>query len=255
MSEIAPIDLILQRSGRLHRHSDTKRPETLRKARLTIIVPENDNYGASGLIYYKLLLDRTALLLKKRGSIQIPGDIPQLVNEVYQKNIISDAEAERFFEMQFKDEFKAGQAGIAELSTPQRTNFGLAEAESGIFGDDENSWAAAKTRLGEDTAKIAIIPQKLYDEISALIEKDELIPSELAKKVMLYSITVRQNSVKQLEGYGLNGKGKLFGVKMFMAEDENVLPTETAVSCAGSTVMIADKEIGFIIKKEGERDV
>lgn len=250
MTEISPIDLILQRAGRLHRHSDTNRPEGLKKAKLTIIAPKNKNYGASELIYYPLLLDRTASILERCGSIQIPGDIPRLVNEVYQKSDFSASEAERFLEMQYQDDCKSSQADTVELAAPHDDCFGLMEKD--LFHDDEDSWVAAKTRLGEDTAKIAVIPQKLYDEVSALIRKEILIPSELAKQVMLYSITVRQKSVKQLEEYGLNGSGKLFGVKIFLADDENALPTETAISYAGSTVMIADKEMGFIMKKEGE---
>lgn len=254
MTEIAPIDLILQRAGRLHRHSDTKRPEGLKEAKLIIIAPPDEDYAASGVVYYPCLLKRTSSILKELGSIQIPEDIPRLVNEVYKKDDFSDLDDKCFLEMQYQDDFKSSQADTVELAAPQDDNFGL--MDTGLFHDDEDSWVVAKTRLGEDTAKIAIIPHKLYDEVSEFIRKDILIPSELAKRVMLYSITVRQKCVaNQLAEYGLSGTGKLFGVKMFLADDENALPTETAISHTESTVMIADRNMGFIIKKEDESDV
>jgi len=54
-TELAPVDLILQRAGRLHRHAGRERPSLLRHPRLLLIEPENANalpeWGSDGYVY------------------------------------------------------------------------------------------------------------------------------------------------------------------------------------------------------------
>lgn len=77
ITELCPMDLLLQRSGRLHRHSDRIRPERLKNAQL-VIFPATEN-GAK--IYSKWILDRTKKYLPEK--LVIPECIPYLVNKVY----------------------------------------------------------------------------------------------------------------------------------------------------------------------------
>ncbi len=102
VTDIAPVDLVLQRMGRLHRHQrgegEDERPLGLRKPRCIITGVErwDDDVprfargvaleGGSG-VYEKVLLYRTILALQERietnGNLQLPADIPRLVDEVY----------------------------------------------------------------------------------------------------------------------------------------------------------------------------
>lgn len=81
-TDIAPIDLILQRIGRLHRH-DISRPKNLLKPKTYIMGingPEDFDKGTES-IYDKYILDLTEKYLPK--EISIPSDISPLVQKVY----------------------------------------------------------------------------------------------------------------------------------------------------------------------------
>ncbi|MBT1164310.1 CRISPR-associated helicase Cas3' [Bifidobacterium felsineum] len=98
ITDAAPIDLILQRAGRLHRHrrgmGECERPEPLRRARMIITgVEEISDHRpprfARGLerVYQRYLLMRSLSVLRigaqSSTSICIPDDIPHLVQTVY----------------------------------------------------------------------------------------------------------------------------------------------------------------------------
>lgn len=85
--ELAPMDLLLQRMGRLHRH-ERERPKRLRTARCYLIGDE-DEVKASEIIYGRYLLQRTRELVPK--FIHLPQDIPDLVHKAYER--ISEEEA------------------------------------------------------------------------------------------------------------------------------------------------------------------
>ena len=81
VTDLCPMDLIMQRIGRLHRHN-RKRPEGLEKARCVVLNCSSDNLedGARS-IYGDYLLLRTALLLPNK--IILPYDISTLVQKTY----------------------------------------------------------------------------------------------------------------------------------------------------------------------------
>ena len=89
ISDLAPVDLLLQRLGRVHRHS-RRRPPHLQVPRLIVA-------GHSGLrparppavpagcgqVYGRWLLWRTAAALLGCEELDLPADIPRLVDAVY----------------------------------------------------------------------------------------------------------------------------------------------------------------------------
>ncbi len=84
VSQPCPMDLLLQRIGRLHRHSgkDGKRPLRLQDAKCFILRDGEHNYDAgTKQIYSPYLLEKT--LLKLPLTINLPYDIPALVESVY----------------------------------------------------------------------------------------------------------------------------------------------------------------------------
>lgn len=94
ISELAPIDLLLQRAGRLHRHQrEAPRPSKLKQPALWIIesaLDENGlpDFGASAKVYAPHILLRTWLELRSRQdgehiSIRIPADVEGLIESVY----------------------------------------------------------------------------------------------------------------------------------------------------------------------------
>ncbi|SER20544.1 CRISPR-associated helicase Cas3' [Actinokineospora terrae] len=91
VSDLAPIDLLLQRIGRLHRHDRGRRPLSLRTPTAVITgftvadgaAPEF--LGSSEFIYGRHLLLRTADLVLRAevDGWSVPADVPTLVDKVY----------------------------------------------------------------------------------------------------------------------------------------------------------------------------
>lgn len=76
ITEICPMDLLLQRSGRLQRHK-LKRPEKLKNAELAILRPEIEKKS----VYSPWIIKMTEKYLPEK--LIIPSDIPFLVSSVY----------------------------------------------------------------------------------------------------------------------------------------------------------------------------
>ena len=81
LCELCPMDLLLQRIGRLHRHR-RQRPQPLRDARCLVLDTGSEELDAgSAAVYGEWLLWRTRRLLPR--SITLPGDISPLVQQAY----------------------------------------------------------------------------------------------------------------------------------------------------------------------------
>jgi len=89
VTELAPIDLVLQRAGRLHRHARDWRPRGVERPALWLVRPEGEGsddpprFGLSAYVYDKSVLLRSWLALRERTSITLPTDIEPLVDSVY----------------------------------------------------------------------------------------------------------------------------------------------------------------------------
>lgn len=83
ITDLAPMDLIIQRIGRLHRHPLSDRPKKLKEP-VVYIVGTSDNFEfeeGSGFVYGKYLLIRTQYYLLDK--INLPSHISPLVQKVY----------------------------------------------------------------------------------------------------------------------------------------------------------------------------
>jgi CRISPR-associated endonuclease/helicase Cas3 len=90
VTDLAPVDLILQRAGRLHRHQrqPSERPPALHKPTLWLCDPEGDDsdvpdFGASKFVYDAYVLLRSWLVLQGCEYIAIPDDIEEMIEAVY----------------------------------------------------------------------------------------------------------------------------------------------------------------------------
>ncbi|QDU60454.1 CRISPR-associated endonuclease/helicase Cas3 [Planctomycetes bacterium Pan216] len=88
ITELAPIDLVLQRAGRLHRHQGRRRPTKCEEPTLIVLQsPHNDegipDFGISEKIYQRHVLLRSHLALWDREQIRLPDDLEPLVEQVY----------------------------------------------------------------------------------------------------------------------------------------------------------------------------
>jgi CRISPR-associated endonuclease/helicase Cas3 len=88
VSDLAPVDLLLQRAGRLHRHQRNARPVAHATPRLWVAGLRQDELPelkrtAWGFVYDAYILGRTWALLKNETLLRLPQDIDRLVQWVY----------------------------------------------------------------------------------------------------------------------------------------------------------------------------
>jgi CRISPR-associated endonuclease/helicase Cas3 len=90
ITELAPVDLMLQRAGRLHRHQrgESDRPINLREPQLWINSPSIGedglpDFGVNKRVYDKHILLRSWLEVKDGKPIAIPENIESLIEAVY----------------------------------------------------------------------------------------------------------------------------------------------------------------------------
>ncbi|MDR2006525.1 MAG: CRISPR-associated helicase Cas3', partial [Acidaminococcales bacterium] len=97
-TDICPMDLLLQRIGRLHRH-ERPRPEKLQRAIcfITGLTKKGFEKGAEK-IYGKYLLLNTRQLLLPKPVLNLPSDIPGLVDAAYDPDGVEVA-------LELKDEY------------------------------------------------------------------------------------------------------------------------------------------------------
>lgn len=92
ITELCPMDLLLQRMGRLHRHTRI-RPNGLEKAKCYVVDEIGGDFEeGSKAVYGEWLLAKTRALLP--DTVTIPQDIPKLVKQTY-----DDADVTMFTKM------------------------------------------------------------------------------------------------------------------------------------------------------------
>lgn len=96
VSDLAPVDLLLQRSGRLWRHQ-RPRPSEVKQPELWICQPEVSEEGVpsfdrgSERVYDAHVLLRSWLALQGKDSVRVPDDVEELIEAVYDRRAYPEA--------------------------------------------------------------------------------------------------------------------------------------------------------------------
>lgn len=170
ISDLAPIDLLLQRVGRLHRHVRL-RPSAVDSP--TVWVAGLNEYRSVGRpevgsVYHAHPMLRTAALLRERHALALPVDIDGLVQRVYATDSIdmpgpdahSGAMAKASADWQLELARLSQLAAQASIATSE-TWTGLQQAAP---QDDESATSGLArfgTRLG--SASLSVVPLFLND--------------------------------------------------------------------------------------------
>jgi CRISPR-associated endonuclease/helicase Cas3 len=87
ITDLAPIDLLIQRAGRLHRHPRDLRPAPVRTPRLLLTAQADDTgvpeLGNDTYIYAAHVLYRSFAVLVGRSRLVLPAMTPTLIDAVY----------------------------------------------------------------------------------------------------------------------------------------------------------------------------
>lgn len=171
-TDLAPIDLVLQRAGRLWRHARAARPiyePLLVVAGLSDEVPPL--FGKPlwwGSVYREDILLRTWSLLRTKQQVMLPDEIDALVRAVYEEEVdVPESIQERLDHSLMAGDGKAiahiGQANQAIIGFPDDASWND-PARFVLFDEDESGvhrTLMAQTRLGEDS--VVVIPLWLED--------------------------------------------------------------------------------------------
>ena len=200
ISCLAPIDLLLQRAGRVHRHERSGRPPNMGEPIVEVLVPDTvteEAYGANGKVYHPWLLMQTQRLLPI--TVAVPDGIRSAIEHVY---AAAGDGNEAWARKVFSDKLQSDQAKACELPEPDPDEYFGWNIPDGIFELEEQDEAiAAKTRLSEPTVRIALLTG---EELEKAL--DSRPSTAVAQMVLMNSFTVMakpQETEGMLRGNGL----------------------------------------------------
>ncbi|MCE9574549.1 MAG: CRISPR-associated helicase Cas3' [Deltaproteobacteria bacterium] len=161
-SDLAPIDLLFQRTGRLHRHVRPRLPG-FEQPRLWVHVPSRDDsaalrYGRSQYVYDVATLWIAERIVLTRDALVLPDDIRILVEETYHPEARASqlqlgparllaVEAARIEKLEGK------RAEARRCCIPSAS----ADADGGAVMDDEDETVRAFTRDGTSTTVLPLL--------------------------------------------------------------------------------------------------
>lgn len=253
ISDICPIDLLLQRMGRLWRHADTVRPDGLSSPEMTVLVPDTADYQKSGVVYPEILLQKSVKELLAHTEISLPEDIPIMVQNVYNGFDLDEETIEKWMEYQIENDQQRNQSQIQRLDDPLPDRFCLVDGTARLgdlfYSDEDTAFLPAKTRLGEVSRRVAIVPIGLFGRLG----KENKPNRKLAKEVLGYSVNVAERKIKCFlkqkcaDGQTpIDGQGLLRGTW--------ILPGEAGrcVFLQGGALEM-DEKLGFLIEEGSEK--
>ncbi|MFF5471925.1 CRISPR-associated helicase Cas3' [Streptomyces achromogenes] len=181
VSDLCPVDLLLQRMGRLHRHQrgpgQTERPERLRTARClltgadwTADVPAPVRGSVAVYGQYTLLRSAAVLLPHLDGGsgrpVRLPADISPLVQSAYGQAPVGpdhwqDAmkKAREQFERHRDDQAeRAAVFRLGDVGKPGRPLFGWVAA--GVGDTDDTPTGRAQVRDSRDSLEVVVVQRR-----------------------------------------------------------------------------------------------
>ncbi len=208
VTDLAPVDLILQRAGRLWRHLRTRHlPEPLLIV-AGLVGDAPPFFGKPlwwGSVYREDVLLRTWSLLRGLNKLTLPDEIDSLVRAVYEEQVdVPESLRERLEKALMSGEGEAwaklGQANRAIIGYPDDSSWN--EPERFVLHDEDESGVhrtlLAQTRLGDES--IVAIP--LWPEDGF---QPEAAPEfTTAKQWFLRSVSLsRKNVINSLRRQGV----------------------------------------------------
>lgn len=181
VSDLCPVDLLLQRMGRLHRHQrgrgQGERPERLRTARCLVTgadwaadVPAPVRGSVAVYGQYTLLRSAAVLLPHLDGGsgrpVRLPADISPLVQRAYEEAPVGPdhwQDAMKRAREQF-DRHRDDQAGraavfrLGDVGRPGRPLFGWVAA--GVGDTDDTPTGRAQVRDSRDSLEVVVVQRR-----------------------------------------------------------------------------------------------
>ena len=199
LSQIAPVDLLLQRCGRVWRHERTEAERHgMAGPVLHVLLPSGDalKFGPSERVYDREILLRTLSLLHQRPCFNLPIAFRELIEGCYGGGVMTNAvipldELQRASETRTqKQKTEQSLARTHLLPIPSRAEFNPSGSAAEEGEGEAHSYFVAQTRLGDDSLSVLLIDddQLLAIARSSLFNKSKPPRRELLKRLFLCKV-------------------------------------------------------------------
>jgi CRISPR-associated endonuclease/helicase Cas3 len=219
VSDLAPLAQLLQRAGRARRHArgpagrpawaaDEDRPQ------LVVLEPVGEEGrtvppATWGTVYHHALLLRTAQLLRSRtGGIAVPGQVQEIVDEVYAEEFVDRLDAGVQAELRTMDAQRRAEehaeTHLAEIvSVPAPADIHgdlhpLSRREAGVTEE------LLTTRLGADTGRLLCLYEQPGGALTLDAEGDVPLPQGTTRTALRQIVS----HVAPVPGRWLRGEGE-----------------------------------------------
>lgn len=194
VSDLAPMDLLIQRRGRCHRHK-RERPALLKRPRMRILSPKPTRepsitwyksvLGPAAYVYpFQSVLWKTAALLAEKTHISLPEDARLLVETVYDESSF----APRLLLEADEREAQAGEFAKCSLAKSNLLEFDAGYSAS----SSHRGWTSEEnfpTRIGSPTERIRLLR---YENGKLSLWSSE---QTIAKACFLSEVSVRLDAI------------------------------------------------------------
>jgi CRISPR-associated endonuclease/helicase Cas3 len=269
ISDLAPVDLLLQRAGRLHRHVRPDRPAAHGIPRLFVagLLPDRLpelKATAWGRVYGDYLCLVTWAVLRREPLWCLPEDIDRLVQAVYADvpdlGGLSAEQEVRITEVA-KWEQKAGEECARQMARnialDARDEASIAYADKPPGTDEDECYGLRnRTRLGENS--VTVVP--VYEDADGLwhvreddpgFDRNQAADDELARQLFARQLKLSRQSVSK--ALKAQPQLALFGAHPLIA---NLLPLPLRAGRyqCGKQVLHLDPELGLCYRSDSTQE-
>jgi CRISPR-associated endonuclease/helicase Cas3 len=254
VSEVAPVDLLLQRSGRLHRHQ-RKRPPGLETPQLIVLCdaaregPPPESFGKNiEYVYDRYVLLRTWQTLRGRNKINLPAEIETLVEAVYEESAEEVDESwrvvmEKAYETMM-GEFCASKTFARQLlvAKPQDPSDLVEQFNNQLLDDEDphvHKTVRAETREGDPSITVVMLPE------DTTLTRDPTV-SEVRR---LLDCSVKLSHKALFQAFLRDGETPTEWAKNAHLRHARLLRLdERNQGCIGNYRLTLDKQLGLVIE-------
>lgn len=174
VTELAPVDLMLQRAGRVWRHIRSHRPEPLKAPELWVLMPSLTPEGvphfdrSTTAVYDAHLLLRSYLVLKDEPALVIPDRVEALIEAVYKEapppeelsHALTTFWMKTVAELQVSDAKDRRKAGIREIPKIDADLIDLRQMAFDDESEEIHTAHQAMTRLGGPSVEVVCLYER-----------------------------------------------------------------------------------------------
>lgn len=271
-SHLAPVDLLLQRAGRLWRHERGERPTS--QATLTILTPPKGhwNFGPSGKVYAPEILLRTLALCDGATQWNSPADFRPLIERCYDRSQdLGDFVTREGFNEKLQQAAGKRDAEIDEAKNDAKIHCWIAPDPRSFKpvvpgadeADEENGeqskYFVARTRRGDQSVAVLALWKPLHFGLAALDKENaklsrraqQMPPRPELVEIFGQKVGVPRwwfNGVTPLGGFEEieDGKSFLRGHKLLPLRELDGMQQWRGRDAKGEFAIIDDPQLGLL---------